>query len=59
MAPNSQIDSSVTERIESLVGKDKETVKEEMRKILDDCVTYSLCSDFSVAVMDGLLNDEY
>lgn len=59
MAPDTQIDSSVTGRIESLIGKDQEIVKEEMKKILDDCVAYSLCSDFSVAVMDGLLNDEY
>lgn len=59
MAPETQIDSTITERIKPLVGQTEEEVKAEMKVILDDCVAYSLCSDFSVIVMDGILNGQY
>ena len=52
-APYSQIDSTIIDRIEALIGKSPDVVATEMKSILDDSAYASLASDFGMVAMDA------
>lgn len=56
-APDSQIDSTITPRFTALIGKPREEVATELKKILDECAAGSLASDFSMFIMDAAWNE--
>jgi hypothetical protein len=45
LAPDSQIDGTITDRLKKLIGKPiDDEFKSEVRHIIDDCVNYGLSS---------------
>jgi hypothetical protein len=58
-APNDQIDHLVKEQLASLIGRDQQTVKLALKDILDQCVHGALCTDFTIAVLDTMLNMDF
>lgn len=51
-APASEIDASITLRIQHLVGLPPDAVAARMRLILDECARASLASDFAMMAMN-------
>lgn len=50
-----QIDDSIKDRLQAISGRNAEDVAPEVQKILDDCVRYSLVSDFVIRVLEMFL----
>ncbi len=47
-APETQIDKSITDKIEELPGKECQFIIEQLIKLRDDCVFAGLSSDFAI-----------
>lgn len=55
-APNSQIDTEITDQIRLLIDKPPTEVATEMKRLLDECAHASLASDFAMVAMDATWN---
>jgi hypothetical protein len=47
-APDGQIDKTICERIKELIDQDRTKIKSGLESIINDCVCYSLASDFAM-----------
>ena len=54
-APDTQIDASITKRVEPLIGQDAKVVAEAMKELLNDCVYASLASGFAINLFEIII----
>lgn len=58
-APTFQLDPSIIDRLQNLIGKDdKDFLKNQIMHIIDDCVRYSLCSSFTLTTLH-IIHESY
>jgi hypothetical protein len=54
MAPDSQLDGVICERVKALLGQPEDGWKSALHQMLDECARFSLASGFTMTLLDSI-----